>query len=49
MENQFSNYTREHSYYPFFPFVQFYSPKMYNVLNIGHHLDESTHHVPQTP
>ena len=49
MENQFANYIKEHPFYNFYPFVQFYNPKMYQTLSVSQHLEESTLQQPQTP
>lgn len=49
MENSFSNYFKDQAFYPFFPFVQYYSPKVFNTLSIGNNLEDSTMHIPKTP
>ena len=49
MENQFANYVRDHPFFPMFSFVQFYEPKMYNVLSIANNLEESTLNIPHSP
>jgi|JI9StandDraft_2_1071091.scaffolds.fasta_scaffold878671_1 hypothetical protein len=49
MENSFSNYIGEQVYYPFFPFIQYYNPKVFNTYNLNNNLEESTFQIPQTP
>ena len=49
MENQNISNAKEHPFYTYFPFVQYYCPKVFNTLHIGNNLEDSTVQTPQTP
>lgn len=49
MELNFSNFIREHAFYPIFPFIQYYSPKIFSTYHINNNLEESTVQLPQSP